>query len=133
MSAGRFSIVIPTLNEGGLLAMTTNSILSGTTYPDYEIIVVDDGSTDDSTAFYERYPNPLVKVVHTNGQGVARARNLGAAHASGDFLVFLDGHCRVSADWLDGFHATLTLPDIGVAGPSFTKLETPVPRGAGMR
>jgi glycosyltransferase involved in cell wall biosynthesis len=129
---GLFSIVIPTLNEGGLLAMTTNSILSGTAYPDFEIIVVDDGSTDDSTGFYERYPNPRVKVVHTNGQGVARARNLGAAHASGDYLVFIDGHCRVSPNWLDAFRDTLDLPDIGVAGPSFTKLETPVPRGAGM-
>jgi glycosyltransferase involved in cell wall biosynthesis len=110
MSAGRFSIVIPTLNEGGLLAMTTNSILSGTTYPDYEIIVVDDGSTDDSTAFYERYPNPLVKVVHTNGQGVARARNLGAAHACGEFLVFSTDTVASRPTGSTGFRDTWPYP-----------------------
>lgn len=132
MASGMFSIVIPTLNEGGLLAMTTNSILSQTEYPHYEIIVVDDGSTDGSTAFYERYPNPHVRLVRTSGQGVAKARNLGAAHAAGDVVIFLDGHCRVSPNWLDGFADALSPPDVGVAGPCFTKLETPQPRGCGM-
>jgi glycosyltransferase involved in cell wall biosynthesis len=132
MTDGMFSIVIPTLNEGGLLAMTTNSILSQTSYPHFEIIVVDDGSTDGSTEFYDRYPNPHVRLVRTRGQGVAKARNVGAAHAAGEFVVFLDAHCRVSPDWLNGFAEALTPIDVGMAGPSFTKLEAPVPRGCGM-
>ena len=129
---GLFSVIIPTLNEGTKLAMTTNSILSATRYPNYEIIVVDDGSTDGSTDFYERYPNERINLVKTSGCGVARARNLGADHARGKFLVFLDAHCRVSPNWLDDFAAMLSAPDVAVAGPSFTKLETPNPRGCGM-
>jgi glycosyltransferase involved in cell wall biosynthesis len=129
---GLFSIVIPSLNEGTMLAMTTNSILTQTRYPHYEIIVVDDGSTDGSTAHYERYPNPYIRLVRTAGRGVARARNLGAKHARGEFLVFVDAHCRVSPNWLDGFTEVLSQPLVGVAGPSFTRLEEPAPRGCGM-
>jgi glycosyltransferase involved in cell wall biosynthesis len=127
-----FSIVIPTLNEGTMLAMTTNSILGQTRYPHYEIIVVDDGSTDGSTEFYERYPNPRIRLVRTGGQGVAKARNLGASLAAGEFLVFLDGHCRVSPNWLDGLADALAPAAVGIAGPCFTRLETPHPRGCGM-
>ena len=127
-----FSIVIPTLNEGTMLAMTTNSILTRTAYANYEIIVVDDGSTDGSADFYERYFNPYIRLIRTGGQGVARARNLGAQHARGEFLVFLDAHCSVAPDWLDGFAEVLSHPDVGVAGPCFTKLKTPSPRGCGM-
>jgi len=132
MSEGRFSVVIPTLNEGELLAMTTHSILSRTRYPDFEIIVVDDGSTDGSTELYERFPNPRIRLVRGDGLGVARARNLGADHASGEFVVFLDGHCTVSPNWLEGLAAALAPPDAAVAGPCFTKLREPSPRGCGM-
>jgi glycosyltransferase involved in cell wall biosynthesis len=131
-SHGKFSIVIPTLNEGSLLAMTTNSILGRTRYPDYEIIVVDDGSTDGSTELYEQYPNPRIRLLRGGGLGVANARNLGAAHAAGVFVVFLDGHCTVSPNWLDGFAAALAPPGIAVAGPCFTRLHEPQPRGCGM-
>jgi len=132
MRPGMFSIVIPTLNEGTMLAMTTNSILAQTRYQDYEIIVVDDGSTDGSTDHYERYPNPHIRLLRTSGRGVARARNLGADHADGEFLVFLDAHCRISPNWLDGLGGILSLPSTGVAGPCFTRLEAPHPRGCGM-
>lgn len=129
---GRFSVVIPTLNEGALLAMTTNSVLAQAGPHDVEIFVVDDGSTDGSTAAYERYPNPRVRLVRGGGLGVARARNLGASLAGGDYLVFLDGHCRVSPNWLDGLAEALADPDVVVAGPCFTKLHEPEPRGCGM-
>jgi len=132
MQEGMFSIVIPTLNEGTMLAMTTNSILTQTRHPHYEIIVVDDGSNDGSTDFYERYPNPRIRLVRTRHLGVARARNLGAEHAAGEYLVFLDGHCQVSPNWLDGFAEALAPPDVALAGPCFTRLETPHPRGCGM-
>ncbi len=132
MRAGMFSVIIPTLNEGAMLTLTTHSILSQTRSPDYEIIVVDDGSSDGSADFYERYPNPRIRLLRTEGQGVARARNLGAAHANGEFVVFLDAHCRVSPEWLDSFAVALAEPDVAVAGPCFTRLETPHPRGCGM-
>ncbi len=128
---GLFSIVIPTLNEGHLLGMTLESILGNTVYPRYEILVVDDGSEDGSADAW-RDRDPRVRVLRSSGLGVARARNLGARHARGEFIVFIDAHCTVSPDWLEGLAHALSPPDVCLAGPCFTKLQEPFPRGCGM-
>ncbi len=130
-SKGQFSVVIPTLNEGDLLHMTVDSILEETTYPSYEVIVVDDGSTDGSCDRYADY-DERVRLVRSGGLGVARARNLGASHAHGSYICFIDAHCRVSGNWLDEFAWVLDSPDVGMVGPAFTKLDEPEPRGCGM-
>jgi GT2 family glycosyltransferase len=126
-----FSIIIPTRNEGHLLHMTVKSIRDQTTYPKYEIIVVDDGSTDGSCDRYRDSPG-VVRVVDGGGVGISRARNLGEEHAEGIFVVFLDAHCRVSANWLDLFAAALHKRDVAIVGPAFTRLEEPDPKGCGM-
>jgi len=128
-----FSIVLPALNEGAMLPMTIDSIARETRGVSYEILIVDDGSTDGSTDLYKRRRNGRVRLIPGGGLGVARARNLGASHANGEYLVFMDAHCRVSPGWLDRFADALSVPDVAVAGPSFTKLESPTPRGCGMR
>jgi len=127
-----FSVVIPTLNEGDLLHLTIESILSETEYRNFEVIIVDDGSTDGSTRTYRNPADPRVRLIRTEGKGVARARNLGAGHARGVYVVFLDAHCRVSPNWLSGLEATLDPRDVCIAGPAFTKLEATQPRGCGM-
>lgn len=126
-----FGVVIPTRNEGDLLHMTVDNILAETKYPDYELIVIDDGSTDGSCDRYREEDGP-VNVVTTRGLGVARARNLGAEVARGKYLAFIDAHCRVCPDWLTLFADALTPPDAGVVGPCFTRLEKPEPRGCGL-
>jgi glycosyltransferase involved in cell wall biosynthesis len=130
-SAGRVSVVIPTLNEGALLGMTIDSIRDQTRYQNWEILIVDDGSTDGSIEAF-RDADARVRVIDGRGVGVARARNLGARHASGKYLVFIDAHCRVSADWLDALVEALAPMDVGLVGPTFTRLEEPEPRGCGM-
>src|SRR5512134_958480 len=127
-----FSVVLPTLNEGLMLAMTVDSIAKERRDDRYEIVVVDDGSIDGSTDFLKTQRRPDVKLVRGGGLGVARARNLGARHVRGEFVVFMDAHCRVSPGWLESFANLLSVADVGLAGPSFTKLETPLPRGCGM-
>lgn len=125
------SIIIPTCNEGSLLHETVNSILTQTTYPDIEIIIVDDGSTDGSCEPFKN-AGESIRVVTANNLGVARARNLGARHAWGDYLVFLDAHCNVSPNWIERFVAAFNAPDVALVGPSFTRLREPEPRGCGM-
>lgn len=130
---GRFSVVIPTRNEGAMLAMTTGSVLETTAWPDVEIIVVDDGSTDDSIVRYRRSPDPRLRLIRSGGGlGVANARNLGARHARGEYIVFLDAHCQVSADWLHRFALALAEPDVALVSPCFTRLGEPEPRGCGV-
>lgn len=130
---GLFSIVVPTLNEGDMLHMTVDSILEKTEYPNFELIIVDDGSTDESCDRYKcANGDPRIRLIASPGLGVAKARNLGASHARGEFIVFLDAHCKVSPNWLGRFSKALKSRDVGVVGPCFTRLNEPQPRGAGM-
>jgi glycosyltransferase involved in cell wall biosynthesis len=125
-----FSIVIPTLNEGDMLSMTVENILEVTAYPHVEIIIVDDGSTDGSCDRYHETTRP-VRVITGGRLGIPRARNLGAESARGEYVLFIDAHCTVSANWIDRFIEALAKTDVAIVGPTFTRLEEPEPRGCG--
>ncbi len=125
---GLFSVVIPTLNEGDLLRMTVDSVLGETRYRDFEIVIVDDGSTDGSCDPYRDTGRP-VRVVDGGGLGVAKARNLGADHVDGEYVVFLDAHCTVSPDWLSRMAKALGDRQVGLIGPTFTQLHEPRTEG----
>jgi len=67
-------------------------------YPNYEVIVVDDGSTDSTRAIAERYPE--AKVIAQPNKGLSVARNVGAEAATGDIIAYTDSDCVVDPDWL---------------------------------
>ena len=81
------SVVIPCYNHGQYLSQAIESVLNQT-HQNTEIIVVDDGSTDDTANVCKSYPG--VKYVRTNRLGLSGARNTGIRHSTGGFLVFLD-------------------------------------------
>jgi glycosyltransferase involved in cell wall biosynthesis len=66
-------------------------------YPDYEVIVVDDGSKDDTASIARRYG---VRVIHTDNKGLSNARNLAMEAATGDFIAYLDDDAYPDRDWL---------------------------------
>lgn len=82
------SVIIPSFNNARFLPEAIESILNQS-YTDVEIIVVDDGSTDDTQSVLARYGDRLVTHTQTN-QGVCVARNQGLEMASGEYVVFLD-------------------------------------------
>lgn len=82
----KFSIVIPNYNEDKYIRECLESVFSQT-YNNYEVIVVDDGSTDNSLEIVKDFN---VKIYHSNGLHAGGARNLGIDNASGDYIVFLD-------------------------------------------
>lgn len=82
------SIVIPNYNYGKFIAKTIESVLAQT-YPVSEIIVVDDGSTDNSLEVLEQFGNKI-KIIEQQKQGVSAARNAGVKNSSGEFIAFLD-------------------------------------------
>ncbi|MBI2814103.1 MAG: glycosyltransferase family 2 protein [Opitutae bacterium] len=94
------SIIIPCHNAGRWLAETIQSAL-GQTWPDKEIILVDDGSTDGSLAVARQSEAQGVRVVSQPNAGAAAARNAGLARASGDFIQFLDADDLLAPDKIE--------------------------------
>ncbi len=80
------SVIIPAYNGAVYIEQAIASIL-GQTYGNYEIIVIDDGSTDDTEKILKQYP---IKYIRQNNQGVAGARNKGLELANGEYIAFLD-------------------------------------------
>jgi GT2 family glycosyltransferase len=83
------SIIIPAYNTGRYLEPTIRSALDQT-WPDTEVIVVDDGSTDGSLAVARGFEGPRLRVITQQNRGSCAARNAGAQAARGDYLQFLD-------------------------------------------
>lgn len=82
----KFSIVIPVYNVEKYIKRTLDSVFSQT-YQSFEVIVVNDGCTDQSIELAKEYK---VKIVNEKHVGVSEARNIGAKYATGEYLVFLD-------------------------------------------
>jgi GT2 family glycosyltransferase len=95
------SIVIPCRNEGKYLKLTLDSLMSSKTYLDYEIIVVNDGSSDGCCDFLLARNYDKIRKIDSKNLGVAKAKNLGAKEAYGEYLFFCDAHVFVQDWWLD--------------------------------
>jgi glycosyltransferase involved in cell wall biosynthesis len=115
--AGLVSVVIPCYNYARFLGDAIQSALDQT-YPDVEIIVVDDGSTDDTRAIAETFP--MARFIAQTNQGLSAARNTGLAHCRGDLVVFLDADDRLLPDAIEtGARLLADNPALGfVAGCS---------------
>src|SRR5690242_7055974 len=103
-----FSVVIPVFNRASVLETALRSVLDQT-FQDFEIVVADDGSSDDPRAVIARIADPRIRYLHQENRGGAAARNLGIDAASGKLIAFLDSddvflphHLQTMHDLLDG-------------------------------
>ncbi len=102
MSIPAPTVTVIVLNHNGMAFLKDcfESLLAAT-YPDAEILMVDNGSTDDSVSFVERN-YPTVVVIHSGGNiGYSAAYNLGVDHARGEYVVLLNNDVEVTQDWLE--------------------------------
>jgi glycosyltransferase involved in cell wall biosynthesis len=83
------SIIIPVFNSERFLAQTLENALSQT-WKNKEIVIVDDGSTDNSIAVAKSFKNGNIKIISVQNGGAARARNIGFANSKGEFIQYLD-------------------------------------------
>ena len=84
------SVIIPVYNAAALLPRCLNSILAQKGGYEYEVLLIDDGSTDDSVGIIESYKNPHFKVFRQENAGPSKARNKGLLEAKGKYVAFLD-------------------------------------------
>ena len=146
MKKPRFSIIVPLYNKAPYVRKALESIASQT-YRDFELIIVDDGSTDNSLEVVNEYIRDVlcvmydvcknVRVIHQKNSGVAAARNNGVAKSKGEFVCFLDAD-----DWWEPSYLEEMLrlikeyPDTGIYAsnyiyykPGKTHVALSLPRG----
>jgi GT2 family glycosyltransferase len=116
--APRVSVVVCSYNGGTTLDQCLRSLMA-LNYPDYEVILVDDGSTDDTPAIVSRYP--AVRAIHQPNRGLSAARNVGLWAATGSVIAYTDSDCFADPDWLT--HLVYQMRHSGAAavgGPNLT-------------
>ena len=87
-------------------------------YSDYEVIVVNDGSTDRTREIAERFP--YARLINQENKGLSAARNVGVAAATGEIVAFTDSDCVADPDWLFYLVAKFLSSDLSaVGGPNF--------------
>ncbi len=98
----KISIIIPVYNVSGYLEGCLDSILAQT-FQDYDVYVVDDGSTDETPAICDRYAaqSDKITVIHKKNEGVSVARNAAIEKAKGEYLLFFDGDDHVEPECLE--------------------------------
>jgi glycosyltransferase involved in cell wall biosynthesis len=107
------SVAIPCYNGEAYVGQTVESVLAQSRAAD-EVLVIDDGSTDQSVKIIQRYPVRLVQ--HEKNRGLAYARNTAIENASGDILVFVDVDALADPQMLATLEAGYDSPDVGGVG-----------------
>jgi|ERR1035437_619769 glycosyltransferase involved in cell wall biosynthesis len=94
------SVIIPCYNQGKYIEKTIQSVLAST-YPNFEIIVINDGSTDFLTnEIFNTNSWPKTRIINTKNVGVAEARNIAIKHSTGKYILPLDGDDKISSGYL---------------------------------
>jgi glycosyltransferase involved in cell wall biosynthesis len=109
-----FTIITPSFNRAHVIDRAIKSILNQT-YPDWELIIVDDGSTDNTKEILTPIlADKRIKYIYQDNAGVCAARNNGASVAKGDYLIFLDSDDTVEVYWLSDFYKEIKGNNYGI-------------------
>ncbi len=110
------SIIVPVYDLEQYLPACIESVLRQT-YGDFELILVDDGSTDGSLSVCRAYEtkDPRIRVFHKENGGVSSARNFGLEHAAGEYISFVDGDDQLEPDLYERLMDDLARSGAGIA------------------
>ena len=114
----KFSVIVPVLNEEKVIGRCLDS-LQCLDFPtdEFEVIVVDNGSTDGTASIVDRFQTALnLRRVERKGVRISALRNFGASLAKGQVFAFLDADCLTSRDWLTNATALFRVQPAGVIG-----------------
>ncbi len=112
----KITVIIPTKDSPDLLSRCLNSLYDKTSYPDFEVILVDNDTTDPD-ALNAMRAHPVTRLYLSNPFNFSRANNLGAKHATGKYLVFLNNDTEIiAARWLDHLLYYSEQSDVGATG-----------------
>ncbi len=127
MTEHRISLYIPCYNAAHYIKDTLEAVLGQSRPPD-EIIVIDDGGSDNISAVLEGFPVRLL--AHDGNKGLSAARNTGVQGSKHDWVVCLDADCTPREDWLETLARRLSTEDVAGVGGQLLELFTETPPDA---
>ena len=121
--SAKISVIVPVYNVENYVERCIDSILDQT-YKNFELIIIDDGSTDGSGSIVDRYvdTDPRVTVIHVQNKGAAAARNLGINKAQGEYISFVDSDDWIENTFLDRLSQLIEKNDADIAWCGYTKV-----------
>lgn len=102
----KFSIIIPTYNRAAFLSKAIDSVLAQT-YSDWEMIIVDDGSTDNTSEIVGRYTDTRIRYIYQANAERSAARNNGIMHATGEYVCFMDSDEYIDSNRLESLYDSI--------------------------
>lgn len=121
----KISVIVPSYNCANYIAEALESILAQTIAP-HEIIVIDDGSTDNTKEVVQSIQSPLIRYIKQTNAGVSAARNNGLEHATGNLIAFLDADDRWLPTMLERQAATMSRnPELVLSFTNFIRFDDP--------
>jgi glycosyltransferase involved in cell wall biosynthesis len=115
-----FSVIIPLYNKELSISNTIQSVLNQT-FQDFEIVIVNDGSTDNSVKEVEKLDDKRIRLIHQENQGVSAARNKGIKEARNEWVAFLDGDDLWEEDHLEEYAIAIqSAPNVNWLSSGYT-------------
>lgn len=119
------SIIFPAKNEGENVKKTLESLYASQTEYPFEVIVINDGSTDHCCEFLKNKQDKRISLFETNGVGAANARNIGAQKAAGEYFIFCDAHLQFEDWWIDRLIEPLITKKTDATAPAIASFDKP--------
>lgn len=118
-----FTVVIPLYNKEKYIASTLNSVMAQM-FTDFEVLIIDDHSTDSSLQIARKYVSDSISVVqHQANQGLSAARNTGIKKARSKYVAFLDSDDLWNPDFLEQMHTLINrFPEAGIFGSAYEEI-----------
>lgn len=115
-----FSVIIPLYNKERFIKETLDSVISQT-FTNFEVIIVNDGSTDNSVKIVETFTDNRIKLYHQENQGLSHTRNNAIGHAKANYMAFIDADDFWLEHHLEQLHQLiLDFPNRGLYGTAYT-------------
>lgn len=120
MATNNFSIIIPLYNKKNYIGKTLDSILNQS-YSNFELIIIDDGSTDGSIDVVKKINNPKIKLICKSNEGVAITRNLGLLYSKYEYIIFYDADDIMHSQYLETINELITeFPECNAYATAYT-------------
>jgi glycosyltransferase involved in cell wall biosynthesis len=120
----RYSVVVPLYNKGKEIRRALNSVLEQT-YTEYELIIVDDGSTDNGPEVVRQFRDQKIRLISQENRGSSVARNRGIAEAAYEYIAFLDADDEWKPDYLETVRNLIRkYPEAGAFATAYEMLRT---------